>query len=236
MCSRIGAGHRENGRGCLAGGCWRGFCDAHARLVCPWHAAEEAEDQGVLFSDGAAREDIGRTGGAYLLVDGGGEEVARGVASFDLWGTPAQSEYVTHLAGCQAWRQAVEQGRGARATTLWAFMDNRVVVELAQEASQPCGGARSSPAILGNWAHLAPLHKEAVKIFREIRAGGCDVTVKWLPRRSCHIQRVDQEARRAAYRSLEAGRIERSLFGAYAEAVTLFNSAVPEQRAVWRRC
>ena len=146
-------------------------------------------------------------------------------------GTAAQSEYVIHLAGVQAWMQFVRR-RSGRPTTLWAFTDNRIVEELAQEASQLGEGT----AILGNWPHLAPLHAEALKIYREVRAEDCVVTVQWLPRRNHYIGRVDQEARWVTYRCRRARRIESSLFSAYAVAVTLVNSAEPEQQRLWRRC
>ena len=168
-------------------------------------------------------------------MDGEGDEVHRDAASFDLSGTAAQSEYVIHLAGVQAWMQFVRR-RSGRPTTLWAFTDNRIVEELAQEASQLGEGT----AILGNWPHLGPLHAEALKIYRdfyrEVRAEDYVVTVQWLSRRNHYIGRVDREARRVTYRCREARRIENSLFTAYAFAVTLVNSAEPEEQELWRRC
>ena len=145
--------------GCLAladgRSCGNVFCTSCARPVCPSHAAAQPGDQVLLFSDGASHRDFGRSGGAFQLVDGGGKVFKRGGASFDFWATPAQSEYVTLLAGCQEWAQILaSQGRGDKPTTLWAFADNMTVVKLAHEASQQSERSPSTTADLNSWGHL----------------------------------------------------------------------------------
>ena len=60
---------RPNGRPC-----GNGFCAEHARLVCPWHVTDQPSAS--LFSDGSARPD-------YRLVDGEGQELAKGGASLN---------------------------------------------------------------------------------------------------------------------------------------------------------
>ena len=124
-----------------------------------------------------------------------------GGASFDFWATLAQSEYVTLLAGCQAWaRILASQGRGDKPTTLWAFADNRTVVNLAHEASQQSERSPSTTADLKTWGHLVPLHEEAESIFEQLRQMRCDASVRWLSRESAPIKKVDFEAKKNTYK------------------------------------
>ena len=226
--------------GCLAladgRSCGSVFCTDCARPVCPSHLAAQPEDQVLLFSDGASNRDFGRSGGAFQLVDGGGNVFKRGGASFDLPATAAQSEYITLLAGCQAWAEILANRREFGPTTLWAFSDNATVVSLAHDSSQQSERSPSTTADLKTWGHLAPLHEEAESIFEQLRWMRCDVSVRWLQRESVPIKKVDFEAKRNTYRSKRARRIERSLFEAYEMATKLLESAPPEMQELWWKC
>ena len=191
----------------------------------------------LLFSDGASNRDFGRSGGAFQLVDGGGNVFKRGRASFDLPDTAAQSEYITLLAGCQAWAEILaSQRRGDTPTTLWAFLDNVTVVNLAHDSSQQSERSPSTTADLKTWGHLVPLHEEAEIIFEQLRQMRCDASVRWLPRGSVPIKKVDFEAKRNTYKSKRARLVNRSLFKAYEMAITMLKSALPEMQELWWKC
>ena len=227
--------------GCLAladgRSCGRLFCTSCARPVCPSHLAAQPGDLVLLFSDGASHRELGRSGGAFQLVDGGGNVLKRGGASFDFWATPAQSEYVTLLAGCQAWAQILaSQGRGDNPTTLWAFADNMTVVNLAHESSQQSERSPSTTADLKTWGHLVPLHEAAEIIFGQLRQMRCDASVRWLSRESAPIKKVDYEAKKNTYKSRRAKKVEHSLFFAFSVAIKMLESAAKEQQDLWWQC
>ena len=145
--------------GCLERECGNVFCATCERPVCPWHAAVEPADQVLLFSDGASHRTFARSGGAYQLMNGEGRNIRTGGANFDLAGTPAQSEYVALLVGCLAWAQVLvdrELEGIHRPTTLWAFSDNRIVVDLAASSMGGHPRTRSTTDKLATWQHLAP--------------------------------------------------------------------------------
>ena len=227
--------------GCLAladgRSCGRVFCTSCARSVCPSHAAAQPGDQVLLFSDGASHRDFGRSGGAFQLVDGGGKVFKRGGASFDFSATAVQSEYITLLAGCQAWTEILaSQRRGDTPTTLWAFLDNATVVNLAHDSSQQSERSPSTTADLKTWGHLVPLHEEAESIFEQLRQMRCDASVRCLPRGSVPIKKADFEAKRNTYKSRRARRVKCSLFHAYEMAITMLESASPEMQELWWKC
>ena len=171
-----------------------------------------------------------------------GYNIRRGGANFDLACTPAQSEYVALLVGCLAWAKVLLDRREVevlqRPTTLWAFSDSRLVVELAASSMGGHPRTRSTTHQLATWQHLAPLHEASENIFRELRGMKCATSVQWLSRRSAFIINIDREAKKIAYPSgtvkpPRARRIDQSLFDAYFRAFTVLEAAEPEQREIY---
>ena len=180
-----------------------------------------------------------RSGRAYQLMNGAGHNIGRGVANFGLACTAAQSEYLALLIGCLRWAQELALRQTSqdepRPTTLWAFLDNRLVVGLVAKSVGGHPRSRGVTDDLATWKHLAPLHEISESIFRELRGMKCAISVQWLSRDSTYISNVDREARKIACPrgSRRARKTDQSLWEAYCRAFSVLDEADADQKNIY---